>query len=195
VPFVRRLPLAEAGLARDSERLGTWKDRGAAAVNRSSATCSLRSPELIHAASAQKQVRVNVMAERVLPVSQPAMGLRDDTRLGRSPRPLALETIRVPTLAISARDDGFGTYAGAEYTATYWRAAVTTLAYEVVLWSACGRHPEATGLQHPGARGRGGRTAQSTSCAASRRSPAARPPSRIGRRAKRRRMWPAAACV
>jgi pimeloyl-ACP methyl ester carboxylesterase len=31
---------------------------------------------------------------------------------------VTLETIRVPTLAISARDDGFGTYAGAEYTAS-----------------------------------------------------------------------------
>jgi 2-hydroxy-6-oxonona-2,4-dienedioate hydrolase len=33
-------------------------------------------------------------------------------------RPLALETVGVPTLAIGARDDGFGTYAGAEYTAS-----------------------------------------------------------------------------
>jgi len=74
-------------------------------------------PELIHAASAQEQARVNAMAERVLPVSLRALGLRDDTRLGKGLRPVALETIGVPTLAISARDDGFGTYAGAEYTA------------------------------------------------------------------------------
>ncbi len=74
-------------------------------------------PELIHAAGAQEQARVNAMAERVLPISQRAPGLRDDTRLGKGLRPVALETIRVPTLAISARDDGFGTYAGAEYTA------------------------------------------------------------------------------
>jgi len=73
-------------------------------------------PELIHAASAQEQARVVSMAERILPVSQRAVGLRDDTRLGKSLRPAALETIRVPTLAISARDDGFGTYAGAQYT-------------------------------------------------------------------------------
>jgi pimeloyl-ACP methyl ester carboxylesterase len=75
-------------------------------------------PELIHAASPQEQARVNAMAERVLPVSLRALGLRDDTRLGKGLRPAALETIRVPTLAISARDDGFGTYAGAEYTAS-----------------------------------------------------------------------------
>lgn len=74
-------------------------------------------PALIHAASAAEQARVNALAERVLPVSIRAHGLRDDTRLGKGLRPVALETIRVPTLAISARDDGFGTYAGAEYTA------------------------------------------------------------------------------
>jgi pimeloyl-ACP methyl ester carboxylesterase len=75
-------------------------------------------PALIHAASVPEQARVNAMAERVLPVSQRALGLRDDTRLGKGLRPVALETIQVPTLAISARDDGFGTYAGAEFTAS-----------------------------------------------------------------------------
>ncbi|MBI5259254.1 MAG: hypothetical protein HY855_22310 [Burkholderiales bacterium] len=75
-------------------------------------------PALVHAASAQEQARVNAMAQRVLPLSQRALGLRDDTRLGKGLRPAALETIRVPTLVISARDDGFGTHAGAEYTAS-----------------------------------------------------------------------------
>jgi 2-hydroxy-6-oxonona-2,4-dienedioate hydrolase len=75
-------------------------------------------PELIQAASAAEQARVNALAERVLPVSKRARGLGDDTRLGKGLRPVALETILVPTLAISARDDGFGTYAGAEYTAS-----------------------------------------------------------------------------
>jgi len=80
-------------------------------------------PELIHAASTQEQARINDLAERVLPVSQRALGLRDDTRLGKRLGPAALETIRVPTLAISARDDGFGTYAGAEYTGSRIRGA------------------------------------------------------------------------
>jgi len=57
------------------------------------------------------------MAERILPVSARAAGLRDDTRLGKSLGPYALESIRVPTLVVSARDDGFGTFAGAQYTA------------------------------------------------------------------------------
>jgi 2-hydroxy-6-oxonona-2,4-dienedioate hydrolase len=55
---------------------------------------------------------------RILPVSMRAAGLRDDTRLGKRLQPSALESIRVPTLVISARDDGFGTYAAAQYTAS-----------------------------------------------------------------------------
>lgn len=31
---------------------------------------------------------------------------------------MALESIRVPTLVVSARDDGFGTYAAAAYSAS-----------------------------------------------------------------------------
>jgi pimeloyl-ACP methyl ester carboxylesterase len=37
---------------------------------------------------------------------------------GKGLRPYPLETIQAPTLAISARDDGFGTFAGAQYTAS-----------------------------------------------------------------------------
>jgi pimeloyl-ACP methyl ester carboxylesterase len=74
-------------------------------------------PELVAAASAIERERVNDLAERILPVSTRAAGLRDDTRLGKSLGSYALESIRVPTLVVSARDDGFGTYAGAQYTA------------------------------------------------------------------------------
>ncbi len=76
-------------------------------------------PELIDAANASEQARVNALAESVLPVSARASGLRDDTRLGKSlTSAYALEAISAPTLVISARDDGFGTYATAEYTAS-----------------------------------------------------------------------------
>jgi pimeloyl-ACP methyl ester carboxylesterase len=74
-------------------------------------------PEQVAAASAQERARVEDLAARILPVSRRAAGLRDDTRLGKSLGPAALESIRAPTLVISARDDGFGTYAGAQYTA------------------------------------------------------------------------------
>ncbi len=75
-------------------------------------------PEQVAAASEQERTRVNELADRILPVSARALGRRDDTRLGKSLRPDALESIRVPTLVVSARDDGFGTYAAAQYTAS-----------------------------------------------------------------------------
>jgi 2-hydroxy-6-oxonona-2,4-dienedioate hydrolase len=75
-------------------------------------------PEQVAAASEAERARVNELAERILPVSRRAAGLRDDTRLGKGLGPYALEAIRVPTLVVSARDDGFGTYAAAQYTAS-----------------------------------------------------------------------------
>jgi 2-hydroxy-6-oxonona-2,4-dienedioate hydrolase len=75
-------------------------------------------PGQVAAASEAERARVNDLAERILPVSARAAGLRDDTRLGKRLRPYALETLRVPTLVVSARDDGFGTYAAAQYTAS-----------------------------------------------------------------------------
>ena len=76
-------------------------------------------PSVVAAASAVEQARVQALAEHILPVSLRAAGLRDDTRLGKSLGRYALESIRVPTMVISARDDGFGTYAAAHYTASH----------------------------------------------------------------------------
>lgn len=75
-------------------------------------------PEQVAAASDDERARVNDLANRILPVSSRAAGLHDDTRLGKRLGPYALETIRVPTLVVSARDDGFGTYAAAQHTAS-----------------------------------------------------------------------------
>ncbi len=75
-------------------------------------------PEQVSAASPPERARVHDLAERILPVSSRAAGLRDDTRLGKRLRPYALERIGVPTLVVSARDDGFGTHAAAQYTAS-----------------------------------------------------------------------------
>jgi 2-hydroxy-6-oxonona-2,4-dienedioate hydrolase len=75
-------------------------------------------PEQVAAASGEERARVNDLADRILPVSIRAVGLRDDTGLGKRLGPYALESIQVPTLVVSARDDGFGTYAGAQYTAS-----------------------------------------------------------------------------
>ncbi len=75
-------------------------------------------PQQVAAASPAEQARVRELTERILPVSARAAGLRDDTRLGKSLRAFPLQNIQVPTLVVSARDDGFGTYAPAQYTAS-----------------------------------------------------------------------------
>lgn len=75
-------------------------------------------PQQVAAASAQERARVNAMADGILPVSSRLAGLRDDTGLGQRLGPQALATVRTPTLVIGVRDDAFGTYAAAEYTAS-----------------------------------------------------------------------------
>ena len=58
------------------------------------------------------------MLDNILPVSLRAEGLRSDTAVGKHLAPSPLASIRMPTLVISARDDRYGTYASAQYTAS-----------------------------------------------------------------------------
>ena len=73
--------------------------------------------ELLATASPKEQARIDAMLDTILPVSARAQGLLSDTAIGKRLVPLPLETIRAPTLIISARDDKYGTYASAKYTA------------------------------------------------------------------------------
>jgi 2-hydroxy-6-oxonona-2,4-dienedioate hydrolase len=75
-------------------------------------------PELVAAASGAERARVNAIAKGILPVSGRTAGLRSDSVLGKTLPPYPLESIAAPTLVISTRDDGFGTYASAQYTAS-----------------------------------------------------------------------------
>lgn len=75
-------------------------------------------PRQVAAASPQERARVHAMLDHILPVSARAAGLRSDSVLGKSLGRYALELIRSRTLVISTRDDGYGTYASAEYTAS-----------------------------------------------------------------------------
>ena len=70
-------------------------------------------PELLPTASPQERARVNTILDNILPVSVRAEGLRSDTAAGKNLAPAPLESIRAPTLVISARDDRYGTYASA----------------------------------------------------------------------------------
>ena len=76
-------------------------------------------PELLAHASPQERARVDAMLDNILPVSLRAEGLRSDTAVGKHLSPSPLESIRLPTLVISARDDRYGTFASAQYTASH----------------------------------------------------------------------------
>jgi 2-hydroxy-6-oxonona-2,4-dienedioate hydrolase len=75
-------------------------------------------PPLVAAASPAERARVNAMVDSILPVSARAGGLRNETKIATHLQPYPLDAIRAPTLLISARDDGYGTYASAEYAAS-----------------------------------------------------------------------------
>lgn len=74
-------------------------------------------PELLAAANAKERARVNAMLDTILPVSARAQGLRSDTAVGKQLKSADLASVVAPTLVISARDDGYGTYASGQYTA------------------------------------------------------------------------------
>jgi pimeloyl-ACP methyl ester carboxylesterase len=76
-------------------------------------------PDLLAAASPQERARVNAMLDNILPVSARAEGLRSDTAVGKHLTPALLGSINLPTLIVSARDDRYGTFAGAQYTANH----------------------------------------------------------------------------
>ena len=74
-------------------------------------------PELLTTASPSERARVNAMQNNILPVSLRAEGLISDTAVGKYLAPASLDSVRAPTLIISALDDRYGTYATAKYTA------------------------------------------------------------------------------
>ena len=80
-------------------------------------------PEQVRNASPTERARINAMLDHILPVSARAAGLRSDSMMGKSLGPAALESVRTPTLVVSVRDDGFGTYASAAYTASHINGA------------------------------------------------------------------------
>jgi pimeloyl-ACP methyl ester carboxylesterase len=73
-------------------------------------------PEAYANAEADEQRRADTMLAMIQPVSLRRQGLLNDSRLTTGAARVALESIRAPTLCISARDDGFGTYESARYT-------------------------------------------------------------------------------
>jgi 2-hydroxy-6-oxonona-2,4-dienedioate hydrolase len=74
--------------------------------------------DVVARASPDEQARVRRILRNILPVSARAAGLVNDARLASHPAPMALERIGVPTLAVSVRDDRFGTFAAAQHIAS-----------------------------------------------------------------------------
>jgi pimeloyl-ACP methyl ester carboxylesterase len=75
-------------------------------------------PALVRQAQPEEQERVRAILRDILPVSSRADGLLNDARLAGNPKPMALEAIKAPTLAISLEDDQFETLAAARHIAS-----------------------------------------------------------------------------
>ena len=68
-------------------------------------------------ASPAQRKNVDLMLHSILPVSKRYAGIRNETIVANNLARVPLETMRVPTLVISANDCLYGTYAPALYTA------------------------------------------------------------------------------
>jgi len=75
--------------------------------------------EDLRGAPEAEQRRVYGLLDQLLPMSTRAQGLLNERRVAEALRPLPLERISAPTLIASVADDGYGTYAGARYTAEH----------------------------------------------------------------------------
>lgn len=76
-------------------------------------------PAVLARASADEQARIERIMELILPVRPRRRGLMNDNTVVASLPRYELETISSPTLAISAADYLYGTFAGARYTAEH----------------------------------------------------------------------------
>jgi pimeloyl-ACP methyl ester carboxylesterase len=74
-------------------------------------------PAVIGKAGPAEALRAGRLLRHILPVSRRAEGLLLDMRTAGAPPCYGLERIKCPVLAVSARDDLYGTAASAEYTA------------------------------------------------------------------------------
>jgi pimeloyl-ACP methyl ester carboxylesterase len=76
-------------------------------------------PDLFASASPAERDRLQTVLTHILPVSARRVGLLNDAKVVSALPRYDLERILAPTLAVSAMDDLYGTYAGAQYTAQH----------------------------------------------------------------------------
>jgi pimeloyl-ACP methyl ester carboxylesterase len=75
-------------------------------------------PEVLPHASAQERERAVRLMEHILPLKLRQAGLLNDARVAQTLGPSPLEQVKVPTLIVSLRDDLYGTFESARYTAS-----------------------------------------------------------------------------
>lgn len=76
-------------------------------------------PAVIKSASNEERVRIDLMLEHILPVSPRRLGLLNDVAVISSLPRYELERISAPTLILSVKDDQYGTYDCASYSAEH----------------------------------------------------------------------------
>ena len=74
-------------------------------------------PAVVEAASLEERARVAALVQDISPISQRQVGLSLEGQLTVERLSRPLESITAPTLAISAEDDLYGTYANAQFLA------------------------------------------------------------------------------
>src|SRR5215470_592870 len=74
--------------------------------------------DVVHRASRYERRRVARLLDGILPISRRAQGIIKDAQISSSLVRYDLERLSAPTLILSARDDLYGTFASAQYTAS-----------------------------------------------------------------------------
>ena len=75
--------------------------------------------EVVARADASERARVATILDAILPIGERRLGLLNDALVTAQLERPSLESIRVPTLTISAADDLYGTYDTAQYAAAH----------------------------------------------------------------------------
>jgi 2-hydroxy-6-oxonona-2,4-dienedioate hydrolase len=76
-------------------------------------------PELVERASTSEQQRIQRTMDHILPVTPRRNGLLNDRSVTMTLPRFGLEHIAAPTLVISCKDDRYGTFDGAQYSAAH----------------------------------------------------------------------------
>jgi pimeloyl-ACP methyl ester carboxylesterase len=76
-------------------------------------------PDVVRNADPSEQQRAQQIMEHILPISPRRLGLLNDMKVTTTLPRYDLERIKVPTLIVSLKDDRYGTWAGARYSADH----------------------------------------------------------------------------